>query len=108
MKHTVTGTMQIDITATIDAEDVEDAKRAIESADCCVESTDQNIIFNNCCQSFIEIDHIVCDGQKLWRDLSKTDRMATLVGNGASDDAAYEMAGREFFDLPIQWQGYFA
>lgn len=106
-KFTVTGTLTIDVTASIEAESEQDAKDQLDMADCCAESTDESITFNDCCQADCEIDEVTWDAEKKWNDLSKSERMEMLKGNGASDDAAYYIAGRSFKDVPNEWQEYF-
>ena len=107
MKYTVSATIGVDVTATIEAEDADDAERQLDSADVTVESCDNDITFNNCCQINCNVDSVSCDGEKKWNDLSKFNRMEILRGNDVTDDAAYDIAGRSFENIPTEWKGYF-
>jgi len=106
-KFTVTATIGVDVTATVEAADKEDAERMLEGADVTVESCDTDVTFNSCCQINCNIDGVTRDGESLWDSMNKSERMEMLKGNGASDDAAYEIAGRSFEDIPDEWKGYF-
>jgi len=107
MSVTIHGTKHIDVTAVIDTDDVEEAERIFNDTDCTVETTDSSITFSSCHESMSEIDSTTWDAEEHWKNLSKFERMEMLKGNGASDDAAYDIAGRSFDNVPTEWQGYF-
>ena len=107
MKFTVTGVMKIEVTATVEAEDAQDAESQLDSADCCVESGDDTITFNSCCQTGFDSETVVCDAEQKWEGLDKSERMEILKGNDVSAEAAYDIAGRDFDDIPEEWQQFF-
>jgi len=107
MRFTVVGTKTIDVTFTIEAEDKQEARNTFDSTDCCVETKEDEVTVNSCCESTSEIDDVTCDAETKWDALSKSERMEMLKGNGASDDDAYTMAGWQFDDIPDEWQSYF-
>ena len=107
MKYTVTATIGVDVTATIEAESKDDAESMLDSADVTVESCDTEITFDNACQINCDIDETICVGEKIWDEMSKSERMEMLKGNGVSDDTAYNKAGGDFDGLPTEWQEYF-
>jgi hypothetical protein len=107
MAVTIHGTKHIDVTATIDTDDVEEAKRIFDGTDCTVETCDKTVTFNSACETGSEVDSATWDAEQKWNNLSKSERMEMLTGNGASDDAAYEIAGRTFDNVPNEWQEYF-
>jgi hypothetical protein len=108
MKFVVTGTITIDVTATIDADSEHDAQSQLDSVDCCVESCDENIIFNECCQSGSNVDEVSCPAYDKWEEMSILERANVFKDNGASDESALETAQNDnFYNLPEEWQGYF-
>ena len=107
MKFIITGTISVEVTASIEADSEEDAKSLLDSADCCVESNDADVVFTDCCQSGTEIDNVSCPSYDNWESLSNLERANILKENGASDEAAFESANLDFSDLPDEWQEYF-
>ncbi len=107
MKFTVTGTKTIEVTFTVEADDTEDAKIIFDSTDCTVDTTDGEVTVNSCCESTSEIDSVTCDAEEKWDEMSKSERMEMLSGNGASGDSSYHLAGGDFDNLPDEWKGYF-
>ena len=107
MSVTIHGTKHIDVTAVIDTNDVEEAERIFHSTDCTTETTDGSVTFTSCHECHSEADSAKWDAKEKWENLSKFERMEMLRGNGASDDAAYSIAGRTFDNVPDAWQVYF-
>ena len=108
MRFVVSGTITVDVTATIDADSPEDAQSQLDSADCCVESCDANLVFNECCQSGSSVDEVSCPAYDKWESSSYLERAFVLSENGVSHEEAFETAqGDNFYNLPEEWQGYF-
>ena len=96
MKFIVKGTIEVEVTATIDADTGLDAQDQFDSADCCVESCDTNIVFDECSQNGSSVDSVECPASDKWDELSVLERANILKENGLSDDASIKVAQRDY------------
>lgn len=108
LKFIVTGTISIEVTAVIEAENEAEAKDMFDTVDCCVESCDANITFTDCSQSASDIDDVGCAAADKWESMSRLDRANVLKDNGVSDDCAIDVSERDYlYEIDEEWWEYF-
>lgn len=96
IKFIVIGTINVEVTAEIVAENEQDAKNTFDSADCCIESCDSDITFTDCSQSGSDIDEVKCPAADKWEELSRLDRAVILKENGMDEEEALEEAKKDY------------
>lgn len=107
-KYVVKGTISVEVTAVIEAESEQDAQDAFDTADCCVESCDNNITFTDCSQSSSDIDEVDWPAADKWESLEPLERAIILKDNGVSNEAAFDVAEREYLcEIDEEWWEYF-
>ena len=72
MIYTLSGTLTFSVTADIEADTEQEARDALDSADCSLDCCDGDITITECCQDGFEEDYIECSAEKKWNDM--TDR----------------------------------
>jgi hypothetical protein len=108
IKFVVTGTISIEVTAVIEADNETEAKDMFDTADCCVESCDANITFTDCSQSASDIDEVACPAADKWEELSRLERAIILKDNGVEHDCAFDISERDYlYEIDEEWWGYF-
>jgi hypothetical protein len=107
MKYTITGTIEVAVTAVVEADSVAEAEDIFDSLDCCVDTTDGDVTFTECSQNNSYVESTTCLAEEKWDGMSALERANVLKENGASDEAAFESAEMDFRDLDEEWQAYF-
>ncbi len=108
MKFIVSGTIEIEVTATIEADSRKEAEEMLDGADCCAESCDSSVVFSECSQSRSSVDEITCPAEKKFEDMTTLERAIVLKDNGVEDGEALEAANEDsIWDIDEDWQGYF-
>jgi hypothetical protein len=108
LKFIVTGTIPVEVTAVIEAESEQEAKDMFDMADCCVDSSDADITFTDCCQGSADIDEVKCPAADKWEEMSPLDRAIVLKENGVSDECAMDICDRDYlYEIDEEWWEYF-
>jgi len=103
MKCKVTGTMTISYEAEVEADSETEAREIVEDI-CFLDISEAGIVVTDIGVNTNEIDDIENLSETEWDDnMSKLDRIRFLKGIGCSDDCAYELAGREGYELPEEY-----
>ena len=95
MKFRGSATITHEVDFEIEAANAGEMRDMLDTADCCVESCDGDIIFTTCCQSQVTIDSEECVNENIWDNMSKLERANVLKENGLSDDASFDIAQSE-------------
>jgi len=108
IKFTVTGTIEVEVTAVIEADNETEAKDMFDTADCCVESCDNSITFTDCNQNSSSVDEVKCDAADKWESMSRLERAIILKDNGVSHDCAFDVSERNYlYEIDEEWWEYF-
>lgn len=108
IKVHITGKVTHDIDVVIEAESVQDAKEILDMGDGCLEFCDEAIRVVGCCQYEVDIESEKVPAADKWESLSVLERAIVLKENGVSDEAALDVAERDYlFDIDEEWWGYF-
>jgi len=103
MKCKVTGTMTISYEAEVDADSETEAREMVEDI-CSLDISEAGIVITDLGVDTNQIDDIENLSETAWdEDMTKLDRIRFLKGIGCSDDCAYELAGREGYELPKKY-----
>ena len=108
MKFIGSATITHEVDFEIEADSIGEMRDMLETADCCIESCDEAILFVTCCQSQVNIDSEECVNENIWDNMSKLERANVLKENGLSDEAAFDIAQSESLtDIDEELWDYF-
>lgn len=100
MKHIITATVELEITAEVEAESNYEVSELMYSADWCIDTTDENITIKDYNHRCTDIDSVEIPFQKKWDEMDEFGRMELLKETGEFDGStALEIADKDYGDL---------
>lgn len=94
MKYIVEGQMNVDFRLEVEAESEHDAKEDVELI-CFLDINEDGIIGLDITTNGVSVDNVESLSQDVWDNMSKVDKISKMIEDGFSEDAAYELAGRD-------------
>jgi len=108
MKFHVTGTVQMQVEATIEADSFSDANELFDDGCYALEACDHSVTVTDGTQNSTDVETVSCPAEQKWDGMSILDRAIVLKENGISDkDALEEAQSDSFFDVQENWREYF-
>lgn len=108
LKFHVTGTVEMQVSATIEADSYHEANELFDSGNYALEACDGDVTVTDGTQNSTDVETTSCPAEQKWDSMSILERASLLKENGAGDETALDTAQQDdFFNMPEEWQGYF-
>ena len=95
MKFDVRATIEVDVQATVEADNYQDAEELMDSAIWDLDTGEEDVCCTEATQNSVEVDECTNLNEQKWDGMSATDKVAFLTEQGVGGKTACEIVANE-------------